>query len=75
MSNDGKGDSNLESHQDLWKTSKKEKDETISVKITDISFYAILKSVVIFLLVTFIILPIIALFFTTVLGLSLGSLL
>lgn len=75
MSDDGKSDSNLETHQDLWKTRKKKKDETISVEITDISFYAILKSVVIFLLVTFIILPIIFFFFTTVLGLSLGKLL
>jgi hypothetical protein len=75
MNGDVKSDNNLQTHKDLWKTNKKEKDETITVKITDVSFYAILKSVVIFLLVTFIILPIILLFFTTILGVSLGSLL
>jgi hypothetical protein len=73
MNEDVKSDKNLKTHKDLWKTNKKEKDETITVKITDVSFYAILKSVVIFILVIFIILPIILLFFTTILGVSIGS--
>ena len=61
-------------NEDPWKTSKK-KDEITFVKITDVSFFAIFKSVVIFLLVTFLILPVIIFFVTTVLGLSLGNLL
>ena len=61
-------------NEDPWKTSKKEKDEVVLVKITDVSFFAVFKSVVIFLLVTSIILPIILLFITSILGLSLVSL-
>ena len=65
--------------EDIWKTtkkqsSKKEQEEIISVKVTDISFFVIFKSVIIFLLVTIIILPILALFISTILGLSLASL-
>jgi len=61
-------------NEDPWKTSNKEKDEVVLVKITDVSFFAVFKSVVIFLLVTSIILPIILLFITSILGLSLVSL-
>lgn len=62
-------------NEDPWKTSKKEKDEIVLVKITDVSFSAIFKSVIIFLLVCFILLPVIIFFTTVVLGLSLGNLL
>ena len=62
-------------NEDPWKTSKKEKDEIVLVKITDVSFFAIFKSVIIFLLVCFILLPVIIFFTTVVLGLSLGNLL
>tara|TARA_B100001287_G_scaffold57685_1_gene46034 strand:- start:478 stop:672 length:195 start_codon:yes stop_codon:yes gene_type:complete len=62
-------------NEDPWKTSKKEKDEIVLVKITDVSFFAIFKSVIIFLLVCFIVLPVIIFFITVVLGLSLGNLL
>tara|TARA_B100000941_G_scaffold233387_1_gene175926 strand:- start:132 stop:323 length:192 start_codon:yes stop_codon:yes gene_type:complete len=62
-------------NEDPWKTSKKEKDEIVLVKITDVSFFAIFKSVIIFLLVCFIVLPVIIFFVTVVLGLSLGNLL
>ena len=62
-------------NEDPWKTSKKEKDEIVLVKITDVSFFAIFKSVIIFLLVCFIVLPVIVFFTTVVLGLSLGNLL
>ena len=62
-------------NEDPWKTSKKEKDEIVLLKITDVSFFAIFKSVIIFLLVCFIVLPVIIFFITVVLGLSLGNLL
>ena len=62
-------------NEDPWKTSKKEKDEIVLVKITDVSFFAIFKSVIIFLLVCFIVLPVIIFFITVVLGLSLANLL
>ena len=62
-------------NEDPWKTSKKEKDEIVLVKITDVSFFAIFKSIIIFLLVCFIVLPVIIFFITVVLGLSLGNLL
>ena len=62
-------------NEDPWKTSKKEKDEIVLVKITDVSFFAIFKSVIIFLLVCFIVLPVIIFFITVFLGLSLGNLL
>ena len=65
----------IKMNEDPWKTSKKEKDETVLVKITDVSFFAIFKSVIIFLLVCFIVLPVIIFFITAVLGLSLGNLL
>ena len=32
MNVDVKSDKNLQTHKDLWKTNKKEKDETITVK-------------------------------------------
>ena len=62
-------------NEDPWKTSKKEKNEIVSVKITDVSFFAIFKFVIIFLLVFFIVLPAIIFFITVVLGLSLSNLL
>ena len=65
----------IKMNEDPWKTSKKEKDEIVLVKITDVSFFAIFKSVIIFLLVCFIVLPVIIFFITVVLGLSLGNLL
>tara|TARA_B100001063_G_C16704650_1_gene524506 strand:+ start:722 stop:982 length:261 start_codon:yes stop_codon:yes gene_type:complete len=65
----------IKMNEDPWKTSKKEKDEIVLVKITDVSFFAIFKSIIIFLLVCFIVLPVIIFFITVVLGLSLGNLL
>ena len=62
-------------NEDPWKTSKKEKDEIVLVKIIDVGFFAIFKSVIIFLLVCFIVLPVVIFFITVVLGLSLGNLL
>ena len=38
----------IKMNEDPWKTSKKEKDEIVLVKITDVSFFAIFKSVIIF---------------------------